>query len=172
MGPLFIAAQVCGIGGMIGMFISFQAKTTIKIAFTQCIACIFLTTQFLLLGAWTGAALNALSLVRNIIYANGKKKWAQGIIWPIVFSVVNVIFAIFTWADFFSLLPVIALILSNFALRIKNAQVSRMLTFPSSPLWLTYDLHTGAYLSIVTEVLVMSSILLGLWRYRKEKKAI
>ena len=156
MGPLFIAAQVCGIGGMIGLFISFQAKTTIKIAFTQSIACIFLTTQFLLLG----------------VYANGEKKWAQGIIWPIVFSVVNVIFAIFTWADFFSLLPVIALILSNFALRIKNAQVSRMLTFPSSPLWLTYDLHTGAYLSIVTEVLVMSSILLGLWRYRKEKKAI
>lgn len=171
MGPLFIVAQVCGIGGMIGLFLSFQAKTTIKIAFTQCIACIFLTAQFILLGAWTGAALNALSLVRNIVYANGGRKWAQGIWWPIGFSVINIVFAIFTWADFFSLLPMAALILSNFALRIKNAQLSRMVNFPSSPMWLLYDLHTGAYLSIVTEVLVMSSILLALWRYRKEKTA-
>lgn len=166
----FIAAQICGIGGMIMLFWSFQSKTTIKICFTQSIACIFLTSQFALLGAWTGAALNAISLVRNIIYANGEKKWAKGILWSIGFSVINILFTCFTWEGFISLLPMTALILSNFGLRIKNAQVSRMVNFPTSPMWLIYNAGSGAYMSIITEVMVMTSILLGLWRYRKEKQ--
>ena len=169
MTPSFIAAQVCGIGGMIGLFLSFQAKTTVKICLTQSIACVFLTAQFLFLGAWTGAALNGLSLFRNLVYANGNKKWASGIIWPIGFSIANIIFTVFTWDGFISLLPMTALILSNFGLRIKNAHVSRMVNFPTSPMWLIYNAGSGAYMSIITEVLVMSSILLGLWRYRKEK---
>lgn len=169
MSPLFIAAQICGVGGMIGLFLSFQAKTTQKICFAQSIACIFFVAQFSLLGAWTGAALNGLSLVRNLVYANSDKKWASGIYWPIGFSLINIAFVIFTWADGFSLLPAIAMVISNFALHMKNAQIARAVNFPASPLWLVYDVHTGAYMGIITEVFVMSSILLGLWRYKKDK---
>ena len=168
MSPLFVAAQICGIGGMIGLFLSFQAKTTVKICLTQSIACVFLTTQFLLLGAWTGAALNGLSLFRNVVYANGNKKWASGIIWPIGFSLANIVFTSFSWEGYISLLPMTALILSNFGLRIRNAQLSRLVNLPTSPMWLIYNMGSGAYMSIITEILVTSSILLGLWRYRKE----
>ena len=171
MEPLFLIAQACGIGGLILLFVSFQTKTTQKICLAQSIACVFFVAQFSLLGAWTGAALNGLSLVRNLVYANNDKKWASGIYWPIGFSVINAIFVILTWSDIFSLLPAIAMVVSNFALQLKNAQLARAVNFPASPLWLVYDLHTKAYMGVFNEIMVMSSILLGLWRYRKEKKA-
>lgn len=165
---VFIAAQICAFGGMIMLFSSFQAKTTLRICLLQCVACVFHTTQFILLGAYTGAALNGLALLRNLVYANGEKKWAKSPLWPFIFSAVYIISGILTWQDAFSILPALALVLSSFALRLKNAQHSRILNFPASPLWLVYDLHTGAYLSVVTEVLAMSSIILGLIRYRKK----
>ena len=166
----FIAAQVCALAGMVMLFSSFQAKSTLRICLLQCVACLFLTAQFVFLEAFTGAVLNGLSLVRNLVYACCEKRWAQHRVWPFVFSVMYIVSGMITWQDVFSLLPVMALVLSSFALRERDAQRARLLNFPASPMWLIYDAHTGAYLSIVTETLVMGSIILGLIRYRKKNK--
>ena len=166
----FIAAQICSIVGMGMLFASFQAKTTLRICLMQCVACVFLTTQFVLLGAFTGAVLNGLSLARNVVYANADKPWGQHRLWPFVFSAMYITAGIIVWQDIFSLMPMVALVLATFALREENAQKARLLNLPTSPLWMMYDAHAGAYLSAATEAVVLVGIIIGLIRFRKIDK--
>jgi len=164
----FILAQIIGFFGTVCIFTSYQAKTTKKICLIQALAGVFFFLQFMVLGAYTGAVLNLLSLVRSLVYGSGKK-WVQHPLCPIIFALLNAAVTAIFWQGWADLLPCCAIIIACFSLVLKNAQAARALSLPASPLWLAYDIYTGAYINIVNEVLVIISILSALIRYRKKK---
>ena len=181
--PFQVFIQCVGFAAMAFGIASYQARRRSSIILIQVLGSLLWSTQFILLGQWTGAILNMLSILRGIVYVQKTRwAWVRSLWVPIGFSaaftaagiltVPGMLTGTATLPDFFlSLLPVFAMILSSFALYITGENRIRLLCFFCSPLWLIYDLIGGSMAGVCTEAFSMVSILIGLYRYRKPKMA-
>ncbi len=167
-----LIVQAFGIVGMIFGLWSFQPKQRINILKFQLVSNAFWVLHFGLLGATTGAALNAAGMAR----AYGFHKFAQQskrpkwLLWTVLLLITALGFT--TWQGWYSLLPMFAMVIATVGLWQRNEQWLRFITFFASPLWITYNILSGSYAGVLTEVLIMCSIIIGLWRYRNSVKTI
>jgi len=119
-------------------------------------------THFYFLGAYTGAAMNLLGAGRNIVFikSNNRTKWL-----PAGFIVLFVIATIITWQGPLSLLPLGGMIGGTLAFWQTNTSRIRRLALMSPPLWFTYNFISGSYPGMLIEVIMLSSNLIGTWRF-------
>ena len=105
-----IVIQLIGALGIIASIISFQCKKHNSILFFRTLNESLFAIQYFLLGAFTGMAMNLVGCVRNVIFtkqvSNGKKTTVS----TIVFSVLFLIFGLFTWQGVKSILIIIIII--------------------------------------------------------------
>lgn len=167
-------AQIVGLVAFVCAIMSFQQRTHRYILALQLSADILFTIHFCLLGAYTGAVLNGIAALRASIFVNKGKKWADNIIWFIVFCLLSIVAGAFTWDGIVSILPILGMICTTIAYWIKTPKYVRMAAFPSSPLWLVYNVINKSYGGVITEVISMISIIVAMIRldFRKEKKEI
>ncbi|HBN82826.1 MAG TPA: hypothetical protein DDZ89_03180 [Clostridiales bacterium] len=166
-----IIAQIIGVIALTMAIISFQNNTKKGIIIFQLLAGSIFAIHFALLGAYTGAALNAVSVVRNLIfYQKEKHQWAKHIGWLFFFMAVSVVIGILTWDGIFSLFPTLGMVLGSVGFWVDNPTYVRRITFPVSPLWITYNIATRSYAGIITELFVMTSIIIGMIRFDKKKE--
>lgn len=166
-----IIAQIIGVVALTMAIISFQNNTKKGILIFQLLAGSIFAIHFALLGAYTGAALNAVSVVRNLIFFQKEKHdWAKHKGWLFFFMAVSVATGIWTWDGIFSLFPTLGMVLGSLGFWVDNPAHVRKITFPVSPLWITYNIAKGSYAGIITEIFVMSSIIIGMIRFDKKKK--
>lgn len=166
------AAQIVGFGGAALNCISFQQNKRRNIIAVQIFAAIMFIIHYIMLGAYTGAALNFIGLLRSLVFINNHKKWAKSPVWLGVFILISIVASAVTWIEWYSILPAAAMILTTVSYWLKNETQIRFVTFPSSPCWLVYNIITGSVAGIVTECIVMSSIIIAIIRYdilKKEK---
>lgn len=62
-----------------------------------------------------------------------------------------------------------AMVLASFVLWSPKTQRLRVLTLPSSFMWLVYNAANSSYVACLTEVLCEISIVIGLIRFRDKK---
>ena len=165
-------AQLLGILGFILSIISFQQNTQKKIVLFQFLANVSFCVHFYMIGAYTGSILNGIGIVRSFIYYHKDKKWAASDWWIVLFSLVFVITGILTWEGILSLLPTTGMILTSISFGIKNPKLVRRVAFPSSPLWLIYNLFKGSYGGVLTECFTMCSIFVAMLRFDRNKKQV
>ena len=168
-------AQIIGFGGAAMNCVSFQQNKRKRIIGCQIFAAVLFVIHYILLGAYTAAALNLIGLLRSVVFINNDKKWAKSPVWLVVFVIVSAIGSILTWVDWYSFLPAAAMILTTISYWLKSETKIRLVTFPSSPCWLVYNIITDSFAGIVTECIVMASIIIAIVRYdilKKEKKRI
>jgi hypothetical protein len=106
------------------------------------------------------------------VFINNDKKWAKTPVWLGVFVVISAVSSVLTWVDWYSFLPAMAMILTTVSYWLKSETKIRLVTFPSSPCWLIYNIITGSVAGIITECIVMSSLIIAIVRYdilKKEK---
>ncbi len=164
-----IIAQIIGAVALGMAIISFQQNTRKKILLFQLIAGSIFSIHFLLLGAYTGAALNALSVCRNIIFYNKSKKWASHIHWLFLFIFVSIIVGILTWENIITLFAMTGMVLGSVSFWLDNPKYVRRLSFPISMLWIVYNIVNKSYAGILTELFVMSSVIIGIFRFDIKK---
>lgn len=165
--------QIIGFIAMAIIVISYQQKSHKNILSFQMVSGLLFTVHYILLGAYTGAIMNLLGAFRSLVYANRGKKWASAIIWPIIFSIGFLISGILTWKDIYSIFPMIAMLMSSVVLWIEKPKINRAFSIPTSTCWLIYNIKEMSIPGIVTEIFVLSSIIIGIVRLdikRKEKK--
>ena len=150
--------------------ISYQQKSHKNILTLQMVSGLLFTVHYLMLGAYTGAIMNLLGAFRSLVYSNRRKYWASSKIWPIGFSVAFLISGILTWDNVFSVFPLIAMLMSSVVLWIEQPKINRMLSLPTSTCWLIYNIKTVSYPGIITEIFVLSSIVIGIIRLDIKKK--
>lgn len=150
--------------------VSYQQKTHKNILIFQMASGLLFTVHYILLGAYTGAIMNLLGSFRSLVYANRSKKWASSVIWPILFSIAFLISGILTWDNVFSIFPLIAMLMSSVVLWIEQPKINRMLSLPTSTCWLIYNIKTVSIAGIVTEIFVLTSIIIGIFRLDIKKK--
>ena len=151
-------------------FASYQVNSQRKLLIIQIFATIVSAISFLVLGAWTGLAMNIVAVLRNIAYYNKDKKIFSHKCVPFVFAAVMVVFGVLTWTHWYCVLSVAGLVINTLALSSPSAQLIRKSILVTSPMVLLYDVLAGNYIEAVKELIAIVSAVIGIIRYRKESK--
>lgn len=123
------------------------------------------TIHFFMLGAFSGAAMNLVGVLRAVVIYFSGKKWADSRIWYYFFMASYIVLGIAAWEDIFSVLPIIAMVLSTYAFYLPDETKLRLFTFPSSPCWLIYNIRHASVSGSITEYFNMISLIIAMTRY-------
>ena len=126
--------------------------------------------HYLLLGALSGAVINAINVTRESVFYHKEKKWGSFVIWPILFVLANAISTVLTWQGPISLLPLIGSSLNVLALWCASPKWMRILTIPALTLWEIYSVCVMSLSSILVNIFSILSAVYGLVRDALEKK--
>ncbi len=167
--PWDIFVQGIGIVATVFGLLSFQQKTQKRIVFFQLLCNVLWTTHFFLLpNALAGAMLNSIGALRGIVfYFRTDKQWAQSPVWYGVFSTLFIGAAVFSWLGgdgAWALLPMTAMLCTTVSLALRNPFHVRAVSFFSSPCWMTYNAFHGSLPGVLTEALMICSIITGILR--------
>ena len=169
VGAWYLVAQ--GIGGIAAAFgiFSFQQKRRGGILLFQIVNNVFWTVHMFMLGAWAGGALNAIGIFRGIVfYFREDKKWARSKAWYAVFCAAFAFASLVSWMQgdgALALLPLTGMVFTTFSLAETNPFRVRVISFFSSPCWLTYNIIKGSIPGACTEIFLIVSIFIGILRH-------
>lgn len=161
----FIIAQLLGGLAIIASILAFQYNKHNKIIFFRTLNEFLGAVHYILLGAYTGAAVNLIGCVRNYIFTKLVEKNKKTAPYIILFSVLFAAFGILTWQGKLSILIIAAKILSTIAYGNKNATVVRILTLLTSSSWLIYNISVLSITGSICEAMTLISIISGIIRF-------
>ena len=167
-------AQAIGIAAMGFNILSYQQKTRSRVIAFQLFGGFLFCINFFLLGAISGSLLNAVAVIRAIVFLNKKKLRADRPLWLACFVAVYLLCYVLTFAAFgteattrnliLEALPVIGMTATTISFRLTDAKAIRRYGLISSPSWLIYNVANFAIGAIICEVLSLGSIVIGIRR--------
>lgn len=172
-GILFdILIQAIGVVGLICAAMAFQCKKHGTIMVLRTANELVFAVQYVLLGAYTGCAMNVFGSIRNVVFAEMVKRKKNTIPMRFVFSAVYVIFIALTWAGIKSVLSGFAKILSTFAYGSKNLVFMRVMIIITSGCWLIYNFLVRSYAGAISESITIISLIISLFRFGTKNKSV
>lgn len=162
-----VFAWIFGISGIIANLIIYQQKNRNKLLKAKLAADILWTLHYAFLSAWSGSAVCALGILRETIFINNQRRWAKSRAWLNFFLMCTILSAVFTWKNIFSILPACASLISVISFWIGKPALTRLLQFPISATFLTYDIISLSYSGIFNELLTLILLIIMLVRTYK-----
>lgn len=164
---MYTLGQIVGILGVATYVLSYQLKKRNNIVLVNIISNVLYVLQYILLGAFEGAAIDCLSSFSSIAAYNKDKKFISKHVKLVVIIINLAIFisGIALYKNIFSLCSIAGAILQTSAYWISNEKILRIVSFSGTPFWLVYNFTSRAYGSSVGTVLSMASIGLSIYRY-------
>ena len=154
-------AQIFGIGAMISLFCIYQQKSRKNILISKLCADVFWCVHYFLLGGYSGMIPNFVGMFRELVFINRKeKKWANVILWPILFIGINWALGFGTISSIYNLLPITASNFVTVSLWIDNPTLTKIISIPVSVAFLIYDVYVDSYIGIVNESIAIISIII------------
>jgi hypothetical protein len=167
---LDMTTQILGYIAVVFLFISFQIDNRKSILGSLIPAMVFLAAHQFLLGALVGAAANGLTIIRNITFRyKNDRPFLQHFSWPYIFSVILLSTSVLLWQGWYSILPALAVIASTFALWVNDTKTIRVLSLIGPLLWLPYAFIIDSLPTILIQVVIISSILIAMFRFDRKK---
>lgn len=168
---LFVAAQLVGFLAT-GMGVaSYQTKHRSNIIIRQIIANTGWIIHYLMLGSYSAVVANSIGTVRNILYSfRGKYKFADSKLIPTISIIIFVISGAITYKDAFDILPTFAMIVASIALYIKDEKIIRYLSILLPVSWLLYAIRHFSIAGVISESLVLISVVVSIVRYHGMEK--
>lgn len=158
-------AQILGAIGICLLLATFQFNNRRIILRIQMASGLVWATQYILLGAFTGSALNALMAGRNYLFDRYPHK--QIIFW---FSLIAIVCAgLLTWQGPISLLPLAGGSFATIAMWQSNPRHIRLLMLAVPPFWFIYNLLVGSYFGMLGDTITFCSVLVGIYRFDIQK---
>ncbi len=172
---LFVLSMIFGALGITANIIIYQQRTGKKLLVWKLTSDIFWVLHYVFLGGYSGAGASMVGVVRESIFLNRGKKWADSKLWLLLFVALSVASAAITWNGYMSLLPTIASVTSVFAFWRANPKLTRILAYVIAGCMMTYNVFVLSYMGIVSEAFVLISTTVGIIRVavleKKNKKA-
>lgn len=156
-----LVAQIVGVIGLVLLIATFQVNTRKKMLRFQMASALAWTVHFLLLGAYTGAAMNLVTAVRNVVFIRYRR--VQWVFW--VMLVVAVAITALTFKNWTSLLPTVACIAGTIAAWQMNPMIIRAVALTGPPLWFVHNFFNGSYPGMIADSIAFGSVLVGMWRF-------
>ena len=144
-------------------------KTKKKILFMQCIELSLSTTGFIVLGGFTGAVANGLSIIRNVLCYKNKLGIVEKIILTILLSVLTILF---NNTGLLGYLPLISAIVYLWLIDIKDIIKFKYMVIGIMSLWCIYDFTVHAYTTFAFDVATIISNIIGIYNIRRDKSVI
>lgn len=161
-----MAASLVGLAGIIANIFIYQQKNRDRLLLNKLIADVIWLIHYRILGAYSGAAICAVGIIREIIFLNNRRKWARSKLWLLFFILLGIISAVLTWENAFSILPALASVLAIISFWIGNPKTTRLLQIPISSALLVYNVICLSYTGIINEILSFISIILAFIRFK------
>jgi len=144
------AVQGLGWVGAVLIVASFQARTRLGLVRFQIGAFSVMGTHFLLLGAWTGAAMTFVGVARLLVVLGFERApWLRTaylgffpLIWAAAWATAD------GWA---AVLPAIGYTLGTYGVWQRNLLVMRLCYLGAHPFWLAYDVIVGSHGGVALE---------------------
>ena len=166
----YIIAQIFGILGIgTNMLIYFQ-KDGNKLLLFKLITDMLWTVNFLLLGAYSGAAVTFIAIIRGCVFLKQNKNNSKSQVLLLIFVFLSMISSVVTWKNAFSLLPATASIIAVYGFWKSNPKLSRILVIIISAFMLTYEIANCLTMSIINESLTVIAAIIAIIKYRYEYK--
>ena len=161
--------EIIGYIAIIAAALIYQQKTEKRILLNKGLTDVLWAAHYGLIGAYTGAAISCVGLVREIVLFCNQRRGikSKGVL--VVFLVASAVCTAITWQDAFSILPAIVSLLSVVSFWIGKPKVVRIMSFPSSACMLFYGIHNGSVAVMINESLIILSSILALIKDRKNK---
>ena len=169
-----IFATISGFLGMAAFNLSYQFKKREQIILVNTLSRFLYVLQYVLLGAFSGAALDIAAAV--VLFFAGKRETPfikKHLKWVVAASVVFVIaVGLVFYQNVFSLIAIAGILFETGACWFRKEKTVRWFSILGAPCWLIYNLRYLAVASAVGNVITMISIGIAIWRYdiRKEKQ--
>lgn len=162
-----IAASIIGVIGVVLYISSYQFKKRKTIVAMYSVANIMYVIQYLLLGAYTGVAMDFLALISSVIARKRNipfiQKYHRLIMLGLDACMITV--GLLLYQNVFSLFAIAAVIVETTALWNTDESKIRRLTLVATPCWLTYNIAFSAYGSVVGSVINLVSLTTAILRY-------
>lgn len=175
-----LIAQIIGIVAMVFIIFSYQGKKQSSVITMQLVGSLFFGVNYLLLGAYVGALLNVMGVVRAVVFLFKEKLRADKWPWLVGFSLCYIATYVLNFTVLgkaptvfnllIELLPVVGMVALNIGYMLKDAADVRKCGLVSSPAWLIYNIVIGSWGAILCEVFSLISIVVGIWRLDRKKK--
>jgi len=164
----FWIVQGLGIASLVFLATSFQMKTKEKLLIFSMLALTAYTIQYFLTGAITGAVINLVAIGRCIVfYVYSKRHLNPSIIVLAIFLFLMVVVTIFTWKSTLSIIPLLASTLNICGKWQNSMKLLRISSASAAVLWFVYDFYAGMYTAMLTDVFIIVSSTIALWRFRQ-----
>ena len=161
---LKMIAQIIGFCGTIIVVIGMQQKKYKHIVLCKIGNEFLSSVHYLLLGGYTGMLANLASCMTNGCYYFRIKKGKSTLPFQIIFAAMFVAIGALSWHGPISIFVVLAKLISSVALGIKNPRTIRILNLISNPCWLAYNIYMGSIAGILTDSLVIASVVIAVIR--------
>ena len=139
-----------------------------------CYVCIYMYLQDKVILAMVASGV--VGAVRDVVFLYREKyKWADSIIWLFVFSIALVVFSVFEWGGWLTLLPIIGTIVNTIALYLKDYKKMKFVILFGQIFFITYhavlipESDLLMILNLVVSVAYFLSAFIGLIIYFHKK---
>lgn len=165
-------ATIVGILAVTLYISSYQFKNRKTIVAVYSTANLLYVLQYILLGAYTGMAMDTISFVSSVLARKRHtpfiQKYYKLVIAAMIISMITA--GVLLYQNIFSIVAVCAAIIETSAIWCTEERKIRILTLCGSPFWLTYNLASCAYGSAIGNVINICSLLIALFRYRSQNE--
>ena len=168
-----IIAQIIGLVAVATFLLSYQQKKRKNIIAMNVLSRCLYILQYVLLGAFSGAALDILGALsafiavkKHVPFINKHQKLILAVITLSIVGVgISIAIANKSFLDLFSLAGVL---IHTSAFWISNEKTIRRVSLIGSPFWFVYNLLSRAYGSAIGDALSMLSIVIAMIRHRDQ----
>lgn len=167
---MYILGQILGIVAIILGFLTYQMRTRERLVFVQIATTLCFCVHYFLIGAYSGMALNAVAMIRNIVYYFTGKNGAVSRVWAVTFAVCMGAMGVLSWQAWYSVFVVIGLIINSYCMSFSNPQNIRKSILVTSPLVLIYNIIVHSFGGAVYESVAIISSFIGVLRHKNNKK--
>lgn len=158
-----LITQIVGCLGVLVSLAIFQSSKRKNILKLSLFASLIYTVHYILLGAFTGAAMNFVGATRAYIYFEVKPDRRHiGVL--MAFVGISILATLITWHGLISLLPLLSSISGSIAFWQKKPKNIRRWALIGPPLWFTYNAIVGSYPGMIIDTIMFISNLVGEYR--------
>ena len=163
---LFWIAQAVSVVTLIATVFGMLQKEKFKAMLWFTIANLAILTTYILLERYLGTVLVVGATLRTFVYfLYAKYNRKPNTLVMVFFQAYFVIVSIFLWKDLFDIFMLANLVMLTYTTWQNNIQTFRLGYLFSAVLLLTYDIAVGAYVNVISDILLLGSAVIAIYKY-------
>ena len=155
--------QGIGFVAVVFFILSYQMKSNRLLFLFQLIGCSIFAVQFVILGAYNGALSLLINILRNVLLLKANVwRWVRSKKTMLGIIALLIIFMIWTWNGWTSLLPLVSVGVTTVGYWTDNAQKIRLSQLIGSPCTLLYGILIHSWGGALSESITLMSIIVSI----------